>query len=83
VLLMECGTHAICDAEITSVKQGELGRVLSLLSRQATPDLLLLCDAGLCWSRVMITARNQGAHLLGRLARCRASRPWRRLPDGR
>ncbi len=82
VLLMECGTHAIFDAEITTVQQGETGSVLNLLERQGRPDWLLLCDAGICCSQVMITARRKGTHILGRLDRCSYKKPWVRLHDG-
>jgi len=50
VPLMECGTHAIFDAEITAVQQGEIGSVLTLLERSLCADMLLLCDAGICCS---------------------------------
>jgi hypothetical protein len=83
VLLMECGTHAIFDAEITTVKQGEIGSVLRLLERQAGPGLLLLCDAGICCSQVLISARRKGAHVLGRLDSTSYRKPWVRLHDGR
>ena len=48
VRLEECGTHVIFDAEITAVQQGEIRSVLLMLSRQLGPDMLLLCDAGIC-----------------------------------
>jgi len=48
VRLEECGTHVIFDAEITAVQQGEIRSVLLMLERQLGPDMLLLCDAGIC-----------------------------------
>ena len=78
---MECGPHAIFDAEITSVQPGEIGSVLSLLERQGGLDWLLLCDAGICCSQMMITARQAGVHGLGRLDSRSYKRPWVRLYD--
>jgi hypothetical protein len=82
VLLMECGTHVIFDAEITTVKQGEISSVLRLIERQLRPGMLLLCDAGICCSQVLFTARRQDAHVLGRLDSSSYKVPWVRLHDG-
>jgi hypothetical protein len=82
VLLMECGTHVIFDAEITTVKQGEIGSVLRLMERQLTAGMLLLCDAGICCSQVLFAARSLGAHVLGRLDSSSYKVPWARLHDG-
>jgi hypothetical protein len=82
VLLMECGTHAIFDAEITAVQQGEIGSVLGLIERQLGPGMLLLCDAGICCSQVLFSARRKDAHVLGRLDRSSYTTPWVRLHDG-
>lgn len=82
VLLMECGTHVIFDAEITAVQQGELGSVLRLIERQLGPGMLLLCDAGICCSAVLLSARRQDAHVLGRLDSVSYKVPWVRLHDG-
>src|SRR5712692_631071 len=82
VLLMECGTHVIFDAEITAVQQGEQSLVLRLIERQLGPGMVLLCDAGICCSEVLFTARSQDAHVLGRLASSSYKVPWVRLHDG-
>ena len=82
VLLMECGTHAIFDAEITAVQQGELSSVLALIERQLGPGMLLLCDAGICCSQVLFAARRKDAHVLGRLDSSSYRLPWVRLHDG-
>ena len=82
VLLMECGTHAIFDAEITAVKLGELGSVLALLERQLSAEMLLLCDAGICCGPLLLAARRTGAHVLGRLDSRSWTKPWVRLHDG-
>ena len=80
--LMECGTHAIFDVETSTVKLGELSSVLTLLQRRLSAEMLLLCDAGICCSQVLITARLQGAHVLGRLDSVTWKQPWVRLHDG-
>ncbi len=82
VLLMECGTHVIFDAEITAVKLGELGSVLTLLQRSLSAEMVLLCDAGICCGPVLLGARSTGAHVLGRLDSRSWARPWVRLHDG-
>jgi hypothetical protein len=82
VLLMECGTHVIFDAEITAVQQGEISSVLTLLERQGGPGMLLLCDAGISCGPVLFTARQKGAHVLGRLASQSYTACWVRLHDG-
>jgi len=82
VLLMESGTHAIFDAEITSVQQGEIGSVLGLIERSLSADMLLLCDAGICCGPILIRARSKGAHVLGRLRSGSWKHPWVRLHDG-
>lgn len=82
VLLMECGTHVIFDAEITAVQQGEIGSVLRLMERHLGPGMLLLCDAGICCSEVLLSARRKDAHVLGRLDSRSYTVPWVRLHDG-
>jgi Insertion element 4 transposase N-terminal/Transposase DDE domain len=80
--LMECGTHVIFDLELSTVQQGELSSVLTLLARSLTEEMLLLCDAGITCGQVLFAARKQGAHLLGRLDSVSWSKPWVRLHDG-
>lgn len=82
VLLMECGTHVIFDAEFTPVQQGELGSVLTLLERSLTEQMLLLCDAGICCGPLLLEARSKNAHVLGRLDSRSWTKPWVRLHDG-
>lgn len=82
VLLMECGTHAIFDVEITSVLQGEEGSVCSLLERSLDEQMLVLCDAGITCFQVIEQARRRGAHVLGRLPSATWKQPWVRLHDG-
>jgi hypothetical protein len=82
VLLMECGTHAIFDAQITSVERGESGSVLSLIERSLNHEMLLLCDAGILSRSVLLAARRKGAQVLGRLDSVTWTRPWAHLHDG-
>ena len=82
VLLMECGTHVIFDAEFTAVQQGELSSVLTLLERSLTAEMLVLCDAGICYGPVLVGARSKGAHVLGRIDSRSWANPWVRLHDG-
>lgn len=82
VSLMECGTHIIFDNELTTVLQGEEGSVKALIERSLTADMLLLCDAGICCSQVLIAARHKGAHVVGRLDQKSYKHPWVRLHDG-
>jgi hypothetical protein len=83
VLLMECGTHVIFDAEITAVQQGESSSVLPLIERQLGPGMLLVCDAGICCRALFFSARPKGAHVLGRWDSSSYKLPWVRLHDGR
>jgi Insertion element 4 transposase N-terminal/Transposase DDE domain len=80
--LMECGTHVIFDVETSTVKLGEISRVLTLLNRSLTQEMLLLCDAGICCSQVLLQARQRGAQVLGRLDSVSWKQPWARLHDG-
>ncbi len=82
VLLMECGTHVIFDAEITAVQQGEISSVRTLVERSLSADMLLLCDAGICCGEILLTARRKDAHVLGRLDSRSYTKPWARLHDG-
>jgi hypothetical protein len=82
VLLMECGTHVIFDAEITAVQTGEISSVLKLIEQRLGPGMLLLCDAGITCRQVLVAARAVGAHVLGRLDSTSYKRPWVRLHDG-
>jgi hypothetical protein len=80
--LMECGTHVIFDIEMSNVKRAELTGVHPLLERALTPEMLLLCDAGITCYPVIFRARNKGAHVLGRLNSVNWKKPLARLHDG-
>lgn len=80
--LMECGTHIIFDVQTSPVQLGEISSVLTLITRSLTAEMLLLCDAGICCSQVLLQARQRGAHCLGRLDSVTWKTPWARLHDG-
>ena len=46
VLLVECGTHLICDAEISSCRQAEANGLRLLLERWTLSQSLVLWDSG-------------------------------------
>jgi hypothetical protein len=80
--LLECGTHVIFDVETSTVHFGEISSVLTLINRSLSAEMLLLCDAGICCSQVLLAARQKGAHVLGRLDSVSYTKPWVRLQDG-
>src|SRR5215472_14386912 len=51
LLLVECGTHLICDVEISSCRQAEARGVLLLLERWVLEKSLILWDSGFHSSR--------------------------------
>jgi hypothetical protein len=79
---VECGTHVIFDAAMTTVKQGEISSVLPLIERQLGPGMRLVCDAGNGSCQGLFAARRKGAHVLGRLDSRSYKLPWARLHDG-
>lgn len=82
VLLIECGTHLICDAEFSSCRQGESSSARELLARSLGPEMLLLWDSGFHSSALIFLARACCAHVLGRLKSNVLTKPVKRLPDG-
>jgi hypothetical protein len=67
VLLVECGTHLICDAEISGCRQGETSSFRLLLQRWRLEGCLLLWDSGFHSSWAIWSVRARGGHVLGRL----------------
>ncbi len=82
VILVECGTHLICDAELSSCRQGESTSAREVLSRSLGPDMLLLWDSGIHSSDLVFLARACQAHVLGRLKSNVLTKPVQRLEDG-
>lgn len=82
VILMECGTHAILDAELVSSDQGEHPTAIPVLSRSLQPDMLVLWDRGLSSHELFTLVRSKGAHALGRIKSDMYPHCWARLSDG-
>jgi hypothetical protein len=82
LLLLECGTHLICDAELSSCRQGETTSAREVLARSLGPDMLLLWDSGLHCSSQIFLARQRQSHVLGALKSNVLTKPVERLADG-
>jgi DDE family transposase/transposase IS4-like protein len=82
LLLVECGTHLICDAELSSCRQAEAHSRDVLLARWSLEGCLLLWDSGFYSSQALFAVREQGGHVLGRLASTSLPTPMYRLVDG-
>jgi hypothetical protein len=67
VLLVECGTHLICAAEISPCRQAEATSARLLLERSSLQQSLLLWDRGFPSSWAIFAVRARGGHVLGRL----------------
>ncbi len=67
LLLIECGTHLICDVEISSCRQAEATGARLLLERATLLHCLILWDSGFHSSRAIFQVRAQRGHALGRL----------------
>jgi hypothetical protein len=82
LLLVECGTHLICDAEISSCRQAEANGVRLLLERWTLEQSLILWDRGFHSSIAIFDVRERGGHVLGRLASNILLKPFCPLVDG-
>ncbi len=82
MILVECGTHLICDAELSSCRQGESTSTRELLSHSLGPDIFLLWDGDIHSSDLIFLARACHAHVLGRLKSNGLIKPVQRLQDG-
>jgi hypothetical protein len=67
LLLVECGTHLICDVEISSCRQAEARGVGLLLERWTLEQSLILWDSGFHSSRAIFEVRARRGQVLGRL----------------
>ena len=79
---LECGTHLICDAELSSCRQGETTSAREVLARSLGPNMLLLWDSGLHCSCQIFLARQRQSHVLGALKSNVLTKPVERLVDG-
>jgi hypothetical protein len=82
VLLVECGTHLICDAEFSSCRQGEASSLRLLLERWRMEQSLLLWDSGFHSSWAIFEVCARGGHVLGRLKKNVLLTPFVTLADG-
>jgi hypothetical protein len=82
LLLIECGTHLICDVEISSCRQAEARGVALLLERWRLEQSLILWDSGFHSSKAIFQVRGSGGHVLGRLKSNALLSPCEYLLDG-
>ena len=82
LLWVECGTHLICDAELSSCRQAEAHGLHLLLERLTLEHSLLLWDTGFHSSSALLAVRARGGHVVGRLASTSLLRPLCHLVDG-
>jgi len=81
VYLAECGTHAIVDAGFWPLSTGERTGGFRML-RSLTDGMLVMWDRGFHDYDMIDKARQQGAHVLGRLPAHVKPKPILILPDG-
>jgi len=79
---VECGTHLICDAEISCCRQAEANGLRLLLERWTLEQSLILWDSGFHSSIAIFDVRARGGHVLGRLASTILLKPFCSLVDG-
>lgn len=80
VLLIESGTHVVCDAVLRPYFRGEAPAARQLL-RSVGPDMLLLWDRGLHSYPMVRDTRARGAHFLGRVSTNLILTPEQELAD--
>ena len=81
VLLVELGTHAICDALMSPYRLGERGKAKRLL-RSVDAAMLVLWDGGLHSYELVRATLARGAHLLSRVPCHVKLVVEQELPDG-
>lgn len=79
--LVECGTHAVLDAELGACRVGEL-TLSARLIRSTGPDMLLLADREFLGVPLWRAFTATGAHLLWRASANRVLPVQARLSDG-
>jgi hypothetical protein len=82
VLVIECATHLICDAEISPCRQAEANSLRLLLERWKWEGSLVLWDSGFHSSEAIFALRARGCHVLGRLKSNVLLKPFTHLCDG-
>lgn len=81
VLLQECGTHAIVDADLDACRVSERDGASRLL-RSITKEMLLLLDTGYFGAPFWFDLEQKGAAILGRVPGHALKRGGRVLSDG-
>lgn len=79
--LVECGTHAICDAGIWPHRTS-VHRAAQRLVRSISGEMLVLWDSGLHSFPLTQAVRARGAHVLGRVPAIQTFEPVKVLADG-
>ncbi len=82
VLLVECGTHLICDAELSPCRQGEASSAALVLERGRWEQTLLLWDSGFHSSRALFAVHRHHGQVLGRVKTNSTLTPFVHLADG-
>ncbi len=82
LLLVECGTHLICDMEISSCRQAEATGLRLLLERSWLEQSLILWDSGFHSSWAIFEVCARGGQVLGRLRSHVLETPLCTLVDG-
>jgi hypothetical protein len=82
LLLIECGTHLICDLEISSCRQAEANGLRLVLERSWLEQSLILWDSGFHSSWAIFEVCARGGQVLGRLRSNVLETPLCTLVDG-
>lgn len=82
LLLVECGTHLICDAELGPCREAEQTAAPRLLPRFNWQGTLLMWDSNFYAHRSIFEIREAGGHVLGPLRNKMLPHPWLTLSDG-
>lgn len=82
LLLVECGTHLICDAELSGCRQAEAYGQALLLERWQLENSVILWDSGFHSSTAIFMVCERGGQVIGRLASSSLLSPLCRLADG-
>lgn len=82
VWLVECGTHLIGDAQISSCREGETHLAYQLLARWNLDKMLILWDSGFHANRAIFQVHRAGGEILGRLRSNGLLERWSTLADG-
>lgn len=67
LLLVECGTHLICDAQLSNCREGETHLAFQMLARWNLERMLILWDSGFHANRAIFQVHRAGGQILGRL----------------